>query len=203
MLKTYPLSFPNLPRLAQLNGFYCGPATLQMLCAFWGKKISQKEVIRASKTGRKIKSRGMTIEELGIAIDKLTPDLKFWSKYKATVEELSQLINLFKIPVGVEWQGIFDYPASKRFADEDDDPGHLAVITYLDIKKNLIKIADPDRHYAGRDRSFKVLQFERRWWDINLVTNPLTKKTHQQDDYHAMFILTSRKTTFPEQLGMK
>lgn len=202
MQKTYPVDFPNLPRLAQLNSFYCGPAVLQMLGAFLGKQITQPEIVKAAQVEHKIKFHGMMIEELGLALRILAPELRFWFKYQATLGELSQLINFYKIPVGVEWQGIFDYPDEDKYDDEDDDPGHISIITCLDTKNNLIKIADPDRHYAGKDRRFSVLQFERRWWDINQMFDPLTRENRQQDDYHAMFIVTPASVIFPEQLGM-
>jgi len=174
-----------------------------MLAAFYDKEIEQEEIVHAAKVEKKIKLHGMTVEELAQAAKILVPDLKFWLKRNATITELSQLINVFKVPVGVEWQGIFDYPDEEISEDEDDDPGHIAVITYLDTQNNLIKIADPDAHYAGKDRQFSVLQFERRWWDINCIVDGVKKRRYEQDDYHLIFILTPPYVVFPESLRMK
>jgi len=203
MPKTYLSDFPNLPRLAQLNSLYCGPAVLAMLAGFWGKEIDQEEIVRTTGVGLKIKARGMTIEELGLAIKRLTPELRFWFKRQATISELSRLINFFKVPVGVEWQGIFDYPDEEIDENEDDDPGHFSIVTHINTGNNLIKVADPDRHYAGKDRFFTILQFERRWWDINEVTDLVSRRSFEQDDYHAMFVLTPVEESFPMELGME
>jgi len=195
--------FPFLPRVAQENSYYCGPAVLKALLAFHGKEVNQDDIVEAAGVGHKIKDHGMTVAELGRASSILAPELQFWSKTHSTMGELSAILNMHEQPVSVEWQGVFDYPDEEVDEDEDDDPGHFSIITKLDTKNNIVLIADPDRHYAGKDRLFSVLEFERRWWDINKVMNPFTNKLEEVDDYHVMFFITKKEDIYPEQFGMQ
>ena len=187
-------NFPNLVRSSQINSYFCGPATLQMLLSFYDVDIDQQQVVDCLGINDKIINYGTTIQELGTFIKDLYPQYQFWYKFHSTTAELSQIINELKYPVGVEWQGIFDYPDDEINEDEDDDPGHLAVITGINTSKNYIYIADPDAHYAGKDRQFSILQFERRWWDINEI------KHQEIDDYHGLFLITPSTITLPDSL---
>lgn len=197
------LTFPNLNRVAQLNGYFCGPASLQMLLSLYGIEVDQEEIVRQTGVGHKIQTHGMTIAEMGSYIERFHPQLQFWYKFESTVNDLSQLVNQHGMPVGVEWQGVFDYPDEEKYEDEDDDPGHISVITGIDTAENCVLIADPDRHYAGKDRRFSILQFVRRWWDINEIVDPITGSREENDDYQALFIITKREDNFPEKLGLK
>ena len=195
--------FIALKRVAQKNSFYCGPASIQMLLSFYQIEVDQDVVVSNLGIGEKIRAHGMTIGEMGEFVKRFCPQLQFWLKFGATILDLSGLINQYAVPVGVEWQGIFDYPDEEAFEDEDNDPGHIAVVTAIDINKNQILIADPDRHYAGNDREFSIIQFERRWWDINQITDPVTQEKREADDYHGLFIITPQSESFPEKLGLE
>lgn len=200
MPKKSKIDFPRLKRIEQLNDTYCGPAVLEMLLGFKGFKVTQEELVDAAGVRGKIKERGMTIEELAKAAS-LVPEIQFWYKRFSTIGQLSQLVNFYKTPVGVEWQGVFKEKDGRDVSD--DDPGHYSVITAINTDKNVIMLADPYEDYAGRDRRFTILEFERRWWDINEIESPVSKQRYQIDDYHALFIITSKKETFPEQLIME
>lgn len=195
-------SFGKMRRVKQTTPFHCGPAVLEMLASFYRISLTQDEIVQAAGAAQKIKTRGVTVEELAESTKKLAPKLSFWYKRYGTIGELSQIINTFKHPVGVEWQGVFDYDDEEIEEDEDDDPGHYGVITKINTHQNIVMIADPDKHYAGRDRRFTVLGFERRWWDINQTIDPFTKKDQEVDDYHMMFIVAPPKLTFPKTLNM-
>ena len=108
------LPFPLLKRVKQANSFYCGPAVIQMLLSFHDFKISQKRVVIAAAVKRKIKNHGMTLFDLTKATHKLAPQFQFWHKKNATIKNLSLLVNKYKYPVGVEWQGLFDYKSIKE-----------------------------------------------------------------------------------------
>jgi len=195
--------FPSLKRTAQINSFYCGPASIQMLLSMYQIEINQEMLVSALNIQNKIRSHGMTIAEMGEFVSQFYPQLQFWFKSNATVSDLSQLINEYSIPVGVEWQGVFDYPDEESYDDEDDDPGHISIVTAIDTNDNYILIADPSQHYAGVDRKFSVLQFIRRWWDINEVIDPITNKRQEVDDYHCLFVITPKEDSSPEKLGLK
>lgn len=194
--------FPELQRIAQINSYYCGPASIQMLLSFHNVFIDQQQVIDTLGIHQKVITHGMTISELGQFVSASYPQFQFWYKFNATISDLSQLINIYHCPVGVEWQGIFDYPDEDVFEDEDDDPGHISVITGINTSENYIYIADPDAHYAGTDRKFSILQFERRWWDINEIIDPYTHRRQEVDDFHALFVITPVNTSYPESLHL-
>jgi len=172
-----------------------------MLLGFWSVKVEQDSVVRAARVVKSIKKLGMTIGGLGKAANVLAPELEFWYKHNSSVMDLSLLINEFKCPVGVEWQGLFEYPDSDEVGGDDDD-GHYSIVTAVDVRGNLIRIADPYKTFAGRDRRFSVLEFERRWWDINTVINPKNGRKKQVDDYHSMFVVVKPGSTFVANLGM-
>ena len=195
--------FPSLPRISQENSYYCGPATVQMLCGFLGIEISQNQVVRTVTTPKKVQQHGITLEELGQAVNSLNLGVSFWVKRYASITELSEIVNRYRFPVGVEWQGLFDYPDGEGYGDEDDDPGHIAVIVHVDTKKNELLIVDPFEYYTKKDRFFTILEFERRWWDLNTVINPKTKKKEETDDYHAMFVIIPKSENWPERVGMR
>lgn len=191
-----------MKRVAQLNSYYCGPASLQMLLNFLQIEVDQETIVSVLGIGNKIINHGMTFQEMGKFINQFYPQLQFWYKFNATISDLSQLINIYSVPVGVEWQGVFDYPDEEILEDEDDDPGHISVITAIDTGNNFVMIADPCQHYAGIDRKFSILQFLRRWWDINEVVNPITNKIQEVDDYQGLFVITIKGENFPQNLGL-
>ena len=193
--------FTSLPRIKQLSSYSCGPAVLEMLLSFAGVYVNQTKIIYAVTATNKLKNQGMTIEELAIAATLVAPNFNFWFKRQATIEELAALINDHRQPVGIEWQGIFEDDDEEEETD-DEDPGHYSVITNINLKEKWITLADPYKTYAGKDRRFNLLKFERRWWDINEVLDARTKKPRQVDDYHALFIVLPKKETYPEKMGM-
>lgn len=175
-----------------------------MLYFYVGVEIDQEEIVAAAGVKAKIKKEGIAVEEMAAVAAKLTPKFDFWYKRNSTLTELSKIINTFYFPVGVEWQGLFDYEEEEEVneAEKDTDPGHYSIVTSISTRDNKVLLADPFKYYAGKDRKFTVIEFERRWWDINEIINPRSKKRTQIDDYHIMFLICPSETAFPEKLGM-
>lgn len=176
-----------------------------MLLSYRGASIGQDEIVAAAGAQKSVYQRGMTIEELGLAVNKLCPNLEFWYKYESTITELGLLVNEFKQPVGVEWQGLFDFEyfdEEDETEDVDDDEGHYGLITQVDTQNNKVILVDPDKHYADKDRFFTVLEFERRWWDSNTVVDSVSGRSREVSSYHSMFIIVPRGRSFPENLAM-
>lgn len=188
---------------------YCGPATLEMLLGHIGIEANQDELIEASGVGRRIVEYGMSVFEMGRAVESLFGNLDFWFKEGGDIANLKELTVVHGFPVGVEWQG--DFPDLKREEiikygydedEDDDDAGHYGVVTHVDTQNNAVYIADPFGPFAGNDRKFGVIDFEKRWWDINEIIDPFSGKHRHVHDYHMMFIITPKGAIFPQQLGM-
>lgn len=185
-----------MPRVTQITTSHCGPAVLQMLVSFLGYDIDQDRFVDAAEIRTRFKDYGITVPEMAEAIHQLTPDLDFWYKKNSTLMELKQVVNVHKFPAGVEWQGVFE-------EDEDDDDGHYSVATYIDSAHGTIHLADPYEVYAGRDRIFGLHLFEKRWWDVNEVTDIETGLINHIADDRTLFVVTPQYITFPADLGME
>lgn len=189
-------SFPDMARITQITSSHCGPATLAMLLNHHNISMGQGEIAAFAGVEEKLEEFGMNIFEMADAVKKIAPELTFWYKDHSSREELDYLINKIKMPVGVEWQGVF-------YEYSDGDDGHYSVVVGINIEGDRIVIADPYEPFSQKDRIFKLHKFIKRWWDVNEIVNPATGKvTHETDD-QMMFILTKKGETFPIDLGMK
>ena len=190
------IGFPRLKRIKQKTDAHCGPAVLEMLVTFLGRRINQDKFVTAAEVAHKLKNHGMTITELGAAVSKLAPELTFWFKQHATAADLARVVNKYKYPVGVEWRGEFG-----KHSDGDD--GHYSIVTHIDKKKKTIMLSDPFRVFAGTDRTFPLSQFVRKWWDDNLVFDSKAKRKRWIKDKRMMFLVTTKRTRFPKKLRMR
>jgi ABC-type bacteriocin/lantibiotic exporter with double-glycine peptidase domain len=186
-----PLS--RVKTVQQITASHCGAAVLEMLFYTQGISAGQNEIAWSAGVEHRIESDGMVIEELATASRTLAPQLQFWYKLEATISDLARIVNEYKHPVGVEWQGIF-LPE-----DQDEDDGHYSLVTGADTTENTVTLVDP---YYARERKFTVMEFQRRWWDVNETYNPNTGRVESMTDKHLLFILTTKKMAFPETLGM-
>lgn len=188
--KVTGVPFSKMKRVKQITNYHCGPAVLSELFSFVGKNVSQKAIVKALRAERKIKKLGLNIYDLSKAAKILgNGEYIFWRKHKATIANVSTMVNKYKYPVGVEWQGVF-------YEDADEDNGHYAVVTKIDKEKDYMRIYDSYPEFSGVDRRFKIKEFEKRWWDINRINgrNVTDKKT--------IFIITPKNERWPYKLGM-
>lgn len=187
--------FPQMRRVKQITSYHCGPAVVKMLLSFQGMTVKQKDIVVAAEIGRHLKVYGMTVADMSQAVSRLFPKLQLWYKDNSSLKELQTLVRDYQIPVGVEWQGVFE-------EYEDEDNGHYAVVVHLNMADNVILLADPFKKYAGKDRRFSIIDFEHRWWDTNEIADPRTGKHELVKDYHMMFMILPQELTWPESLGV-
>lgn len=197
MRNFYPNSvyFPSMRRVRQITDSHCGPATLAMLLSFLGVEVSQEAIAEASSNGSNIRGYGMRVDEMAKAIGTLCPQFQFWFKEYCDIEIIKKIIDEYRYPVGVEWQGIF-------FDDSDGDDGHYSIVTHLDIGENIITLADPFRRFAGVDRVIHLNEFIDRWWDDNEIFNPQTGRVTTKRDTRMIYIITAKEAAFPKDLGL-
>lgn len=183
-------AFPDLARIKQIDVYSCGPAVLAMLYSQFGVKVSQRGLIASLRAKNKIKQYGLSVKDLAKASKIVGKGaFSFWRKANGKMSELDVIVNKYKHPVAVEWQGVF-------YEEEDEDNGHYCVITRVDKKSGVLRLADPYSHYAGVDRKFEIKFFLKRWWDKNVI------KGRTLVDRRVMFLITPKGTTWPKKLGM-
>ena len=184
-------AFPKMKRVKQKTDDYCGPAVLEALFSFLGVRVSQMRVVRSLRAQKKIKKTGLSVKDLARAANALGKgEYSFWKKANSTVTDLDAIVNKYKFPVGVEWQGVFH-----EFEDEDN--GHYGIITRIDRKAGILRLADSFHAFAGTDRKFDIKFFVKRWWDINII------KGRTLTDRKMMFVITPEGDSWPKKLGMK
>ncbi|KKU10616.1 MAG: hypothetical protein UX13_C0007G0015 [Candidatus Woesebacteria bacterium GW2011_GWB1_45_5] len=189
--KTGGLAFPRMTRVKQISSSHCGPAVIQTLFSFLGVRVSQTGIVRSLRVQKKIRSTGLNFRELSRAVGFLgKKDYVFWRKNNASIDDLSKIVNKYKYPVGVEWQGVF-------YEDEDEDNGHYSVVTKVDKEAGFLRMSDPYPKFAGIDRKFEIKFFVKRWWDVNIING------RKVIDKKMIFVITPKKETWPKKLGMK
>jgi len=164
-----------------------------MLFSHLGVYVDQDEFVEVLNLKSRLQKYGMTVEEMAKATQKIYPYFTLWYKEKAEITDIQTIIEEYKYPVGIEWQGVF-------LEDEDDDNGHYSVVTGIDVAHDQIVIADPYMKFAGVDRHFTVTEFLDRWWDVNDVES--RGKIIQKRDDRVLFIITPEEVDFPQGLGM-
>lgn len=189
-------SFPTLKRIKQITSSHCGPATLVSFFSFLGIRTSQGRIVRSLRAENKIKDTGLVIKDLARAVRIVGKGkFTFWKKEGAEVGDLEKIVNKYKFPVGVEWQGVF-------YEDEEGDNGHYSIVTEVNRDRGYIKLSDPYKRFAGLDRKFRLSDFEKRWWDSNEVSIPYSKIKKLVYDRKLMFLITPKKDEFPRSFGM-
>lgn len=189
-------AFPNLKRVKQISASHCGPAVMVSLFSFLGVKTSQARIVRTLRAENKIKDAGLNIKDLARVVRIIGKGkLVFWKKVNATIGDVARLVNKYKVPVGIEWQGVF-------YEDEEGDNGHYGVVTEVSRKRGYLRLSDPYKTFAYLDRKFRISDFEARWWDTNEVNIPYSKIKKLVYDKKLMFLITDKKEEFPRKLGM-
>jgi hypothetical protein len=183
-----------------------------MLLANLDIEVSQEAVAEAGGATELIELNGMRVDQLARAISSLAPQVTFWWKDHASIEDLVTLIKQYEFPAGVEWQGVFEEddeekgenPLTSENAETGDtDYGHYSIVTYIDPEKGQLIIADPYKDYIAQARIFTITEFEHRWYDWNETLDPITGKTVLMEDFHMLFIIAPKDVQFPKELGMK
>jgi hypothetical protein len=213
--KSNPKVDYHQPRFTQISEAHCGPAVIQMMLSALGIDISQENIVDAAGAGERIEDHGTRVDQLALAVRNLVPELRFYYKDHATLEDLVRIVNHEGYPVGVEWQGLFEGEPESEEAQangapllpdsesEDGDYGHYSLIIRADPERRLLIIADPYKDYISQDRIFTFREFDRRWFDYNEVQDLKSRRKRYARDEHMLFVIVPPNETFPQELGMK
>ena len=148
----------NIPYFKQEVDYFCGPASLQMAFAFFGKTISQTEI--ASQAG--------TTKEEGTDNDKLVKVAQE-AGFRVSTKELAALEDIQSYLT----QNI---PVIVNFIEPTDEEGHYAVVVGIDDKDIILN--DP---WNGPNFSIPKADFVNRWHSTNNQhTRWLMTVSHEQ-----------------------
>jgi ABC-type bacteriocin/lantibiotic exporter with double-glycine peptidase domain len=190
--------FSRLRRIEQITENHCGPAVIQMLLENIGVEASQEEITEAAGAAHTIETHGTRVDQLARAVHELAPIARLWYKEKASPEDLEYVLNEYKSPVGVEWQGLFE-----DMDDDDDDYGHYSILANIDKAKDEIIVLDPYKDFVDQSRIVRMSVFLNRWWDFNEVKDPQTGEKTFKKDEQLFFVVVPLNVTFPTELGMR
>lgn len=216
------------PQFMQISESHCGPAVIQMMLSNLGIERNQEEIAEAAGVNGLIAMNGMRIDQMAKAVQNLAPDTAFYYKDHATIEELARIVQDYRYPVGVEWQGVFEDAAAASLdlgnimwtarstasvldqlgllpdsESEDNDYGHYSMVVRVDRRKRLLVIVDPYKDFYSQARIFDYDVFDRRWYDFNEVEDAATGSPYLLKDDHLMFLVCRRNVLFPTRLGMQ
>ena len=208
------------PRFMQISESHCGPAVIQMLLSSLGVEVTQEEVAEEGGATNLIEMNGMRVDQLAGAVQRLAPKLCFYYKDHASLEELARVVNDYRCPAGVEWQGLFEDKAEQQVGEtksglkepaglivnsesEEEDFGHYSLVVRADRRKRQVLIADPYKDYFSQTRVFSFEEFDRRWYDYNEVPDPVSGESVLVKDDHLIFVVVRKNVRFPRGIGMK
>ncbi len=195
---------PLVVQCVQQEEAHCGPATLAMLFSFYGLHISQTEIARAAGMSDIIHiAHGMRLDELNAAVQALFPDGSFTllAKYHSSVDDVERIVDGFRLPIGVEWQGRFPRPDGSEY-----DQGHYSAIIGIDRDRNQLFIADPEDHNVlTREGVLAIDKFEDRWWEVDIVPKPGNSANPRVTEMERLIfvVVTQRRVTALTELGFK
>jgi hypothetical protein len=213
-------------RFQQISESHCGPAVIQMMLSDLGIEVSQEQVAEAGGATSLIDMHGMRIDQLALAVRRLSTQVIFYYKDHATIDDLVRIVTDYRHPAGVEWQGVFEDEdaarldrANKAWSEnwhalpsetslpmdsesQDTDYGHYSLVTRAIRRRRELIIADPYKDFFTQARIFDFSEFEARWYDYNEVIDPATGQPMIVEDFHALFVVTRRNVVFPQRLGM-
>lgn len=189
--------------IEQLTDDHCGPAVLEMLLEAVGIEVTQEQVVEVLGVEDTIEEHGTRVDQLGEACKILAPEVNFWYKYRASLDDIRRLLS-YGYAVGVEWQGLF-YDSEEEEEEPDDDTtyGHYSIVTFIDDDHQQMIIVDPYKDFADQDRIFPIKTFLRRWWDTNEIRDPFSGRRRYVDDEQLLFFIAPKGVEFSPHYGFK
>ena len=188
----------------QKTDSHCGPAVVKALLGFNKIDVSQDEIVDAVHIRTKIIKWGMRPLQIALAVKKLGQGSRFWFKQNATAKDLEKLIHEYKIPVGIDWQGLFyDSVKEEKAKSRTKDHGHYSVVIDINTKKDKIVIDDPYSEYFDVPREFSYKWFKSRWWDTDESVNQKTKEKNILRTKKFVFVIVPKSFKFPDNMGFK
>jgi RimJ/RimL family protein N-acetyltransferase len=188
----------------QITDSHCGPAVVKALLGFNKVNVSQDEVVNAARVNATLAKHGMRPAQIALAVKRLAPEMKFLFKQQTTARDLEKLVHKYKIPVAINWQGLFyGSVAEEKLKSKTNEAGHYSVVIDLNSKEDQVVIDDPYSEYFEIPRVFSYKWFKSRWWDTDELFDIKGHSKNILKTKKLIFIIVPKHMEFPASLGLK
>lgn len=136
----------EVPFRKQVNDYMCGPATLQMVLAFFGRQKSQRKLRKLMQASpAELKSRGTANHKMVKAAQKA--GFYVYVNEDSIIEEAKYFVSL-------------GYPVIINYIEPSENEGHFSVVVGYSVLLKQIILNDP---WNGINFKISEPQFMRRW----------------------------------------
>jgi ABC-type bacteriocin/lantibiotic exporter with double-glycine peptidase domain len=142
----------KMPYYSQSRKYSCGAACLKMAFAAYGRRVSERDLIRATKTTK----QGTTRKNMLKAARK--------SGFKSVSYENASILQAKRLAA----RGV---PVIINYMEPTDYEDHFAV--FVSVGRNFVVLNDP---WNGRSFRISKKEFLKRWWGW---TNDRERKIHR------------------------
>lgn len=154
----------NVGEYRQQKKWACGPGALKIVLDFFGRELSEKELIKLCGANNKI---GTTPDGLCAAFQSL--GYRTFQQMNASIADIESFL-MAGLPVIVAYQSLDDKPyGTVPDPNEDKRYGHYAVI--MGANKTHFFLSNPEKD-AAYDPIHKSV-FLKSWWDKDLLERRL------------------------------
>lgn len=191
-------------RFSQATDSTCGPTVVRMLLDFYHIHASEETILQATNAKESLEANGTRIDQLAASVKSIAPGYALWYKEDAHINDIQVLIHHHKVPVAVDWQGLFwETLLEEARLSSHLYHGHYSVVTDIDLEKDSITIADPFKDFSAKDRIFPIDWFKSRWWDISDTYGTEIEEDISYYNSRMIFIVVPNNKRFPQSLGMQ
>lgn len=131
----------KLPFVRQINDYYCGPASLQMIFGFFGLNKRQSDLASLMDTQEEVGTKKCKMVDAVV-----THNLHYCEMHDASIGDISELLS-YRVPTIV------------NFIEPSENDSHYAVVVGMD-RENIV-LADP---WNGNNFKFSKKDFLSRWY---------------------------------------
>lgn len=133
----------DLKYFKQDNGYSCGPASLQMVFSYFGKKLGEAKLAKLAKT---TKSGTSHVNMINLARKE---GFYCYVHNNSSINQIKHFIDL-------------NLPVIINYIEPKSEEGHYAVV--VGYKRNKIILDDP---WNGKNFKISIKEFKKRWYDYH------------------------------------
>ncbi|MEY4744545.1 MAG: hypothetical protein RL272_490 [Candidatus Parcubacteria bacterium] len=155
---------PPRPRPLKLKPFsqrtaYCGPASMKIVCAYFGREYEEKAL--GDLCGTTLQDG---TDHAGLIKGAEAIGATVFSKAGGTVGDLRRFTMKHRLPVIVGWYSPSDPRKTKFVPGKDEMEDHFSVVYH--VSRDYVYMMDPEVEGAGK-RRMRIGRFLKLWWDTD------------------------------------